>query len=258
MKAIGLTLAAAAALACAAPSSAAAQSLSNPFGCEASGGKQETGALLGAAAGALLGSQLSKNERALGAIGGAALGAAAGSYIGCRMQSSDAARAEAATKKALADGTSQSWSNPQTGASGRIDVLGVSWGAQPISGANFSYAPGVASLASYEPTGGRYYATGKVNLRATPSTKGKKVGSLAKNQVFDALGRAPGQPWLLVGLNGRALGYVSESLARSSVDPSTAPCRLVQASLNTPQNGATSQRYSACRDTRGEWALTPV
>ena len=64
------------------------------FACEGSGKKQEGGALIGAAAGALLGSKLAKNEQTLGALVGAAAGAAAGAYIGCRMQSTDAALAE--------------------------------------------------------------------------------------------------------------------------------------------------------------------
>ena len=64
------------------------------FACDATGQKQEGGAAIGAVLGGLLGSQISKNERTLGAVAGAALGAAAGSYIGCRMQSTDQARAQ--------------------------------------------------------------------------------------------------------------------------------------------------------------------
>lgn len=54
--------------------------------CDAPGGRQRAGALIGAVVGGLAGSQISSNERALGAVGGAAAGAAAGSYIGCNQQ----------------------------------------------------------------------------------------------------------------------------------------------------------------------------
>jgi len=61
--------------------------------CDAPGGRQRAGALIGAVVGGLAGSQISSNERTLGAVGGAAAGAAAGSYIGCNQQR---ARAESA------------------------------------------------------------------------------------------------------------------------------------------------------------------
>ncbi|RZJ94898.1 MAG: SH3 domain-containing protein [Brevundimonas sp.] len=54
--------------------------------CDAPGGRQRAGALIGAVVGGLAGSQISSNERTLGAVGGAAAGAAAGSYIGCNQQ----------------------------------------------------------------------------------------------------------------------------------------------------------------------------
>ena len=104
------------------PALAQGKPLGGLFSCDASGGKQEGGALIGAGVGALLGTQVAKNEKGLGAIVGAAAGAAAGSYIGCRMQSTDTSRAQAATKKALETGQSQAWSNPRTGASGRIEI----------------------------------------------------------------------------------------------------------------------------------------
>ena len=79
------TAAALAALVSAAPMAASAQS-NGITSCDAPGGRQQAGALIGGALGALAGSRLSRNERALGAVGGAAAGAAAGSYIGCNQQ----------------------------------------------------------------------------------------------------------------------------------------------------------------------------
>ena len=69
------------------PTAAMAQSRSNGItSCDAPGGRQRTGALIGAVIGGLAGSQVSDNERTLGAVVGAGAGAAAGSYIGCNQQ----------------------------------------------------------------------------------------------------------------------------------------------------------------------------
>ncbi|MFC7380161.1 SH3 domain-containing protein [Brevundimonas sp. GCM10030266] len=75
------------------PTAAMAQQANGITNCDAPGGRQRAGALIGAVVGGLAGSQISSNERALGAVGGAAAGAAAGSYIGCNQQR---ARAESA------------------------------------------------------------------------------------------------------------------------------------------------------------------
>ena len=68
------------------PTAAMAQSISGVTNCDAPGGRQRTGALIGAVVGGLAGSRISSNERTLGAVVGAGAGAAAGSYIGCNQQ----------------------------------------------------------------------------------------------------------------------------------------------------------------------------
>jgi uncharacterized protein YgiM (DUF1202 family) len=77
--------AAVAALVTAAPSVSLAQA-NGITNCDAPGGRQQAGALIGAVVGGLAGSQISRNERTLGAVAGAGAGAAAGSYIGCNQQ----------------------------------------------------------------------------------------------------------------------------------------------------------------------------
>ncbi|MEQ7155708.1 SH3 domain-containing protein [Brevundimonas aurifodinae] len=79
------TAAALAALATAVPTVASAQS-NGITSCDAPGGRQQAGAVIGGVLGALAGSRISSNERALGAVAGGAAGAAAGSYIGCNQQ----------------------------------------------------------------------------------------------------------------------------------------------------------------------------
>ncbi|MFC0632291.1 SH3 domain-containing protein [Brevundimonas balnearis] len=75
----------------AAPAPALAQQANGITNCDAPGGRQRAGALIGAVIGGLAGSQVSDNERTLGAVVGAGAGAAAGSYIGCNQQRARAA-----------------------------------------------------------------------------------------------------------------------------------------------------------------------
>jgi len=89
------TAAALAALVMAVPTVSMAQQANGVTNCDAPGGRQRTGALIGAVIGGLAGSQVSDNERGLGAVVGAGAGAAAGSYIGCNQQRARQANAQA-------------------------------------------------------------------------------------------------------------------------------------------------------------------
>ncbi|MDP1778616.1 MAG: SH3 domain-containing protein [Brevundimonas sp.] len=80
------TAAALAALVMAVPTASMAQQANGVTNCDAPGGRQRAGAMIGGVLGALAGSQVSDNERTLGAVVGAGAGAAAGSYIGCNQQ----------------------------------------------------------------------------------------------------------------------------------------------------------------------------
>ncbi|ALL14649.1 SH3 domain-containing protein [Caulobacter henricii] len=251
---IAIAALAATSLAVPAPVLAQSKGLGSLFSCEGSGKKQEGGALIGAAAGAFIGSKVAKNEKTLGALVGAAAGAAAGSYIGCRMQSTDTALAQQATKKALETGQPQTWSNARTGASGRIDVVSSSYGP-PVDSRNLRFAQGVQSVPSYDALGGRYASSGNSNLRAGPSAKAALVGKLTPGQTFDALGATPGGGWVLVGQNGYAVGYAAASLVRP-VQVVAASCRVIDASISTSGQRPATERYSACQDNRGEWQLT--
>ena len=68
------------------PTAASAQQANGITNCDAAGGRQQAGALIGGLIGGLAGSQVARNERTLGAVVGAGAGAAAGSYIGCNQQ----------------------------------------------------------------------------------------------------------------------------------------------------------------------------
>lgn len=152
---------------------------SGPFACAASGQKQEKGALIGAVLGGLLGSQVSKNERAAGAVVGAGLGAAVGSYAGCNTQ----------VKEAYAAGTYQ------------------------VGGRTLA---GYVQPARFERAGGQYAATTRVNLRAAPTTSARAVGMLQPGERFQAMATTNNGRWVLVGRNGVGVGYVARAYVMPS------------------------------------------
>jgi hypothetical protein len=178
-KTIALALAASASaltLASAPSAFAMQQRLGGVVGCDASGHKQEGGAIIGALLGAAAGSNLAKNDRGTGTAIGALIGAGAGSYVGCSMQKNEAAKAVG--------------------------------GAYVSNGVR--YAPSV-NAASVTQINGKYVARSNLNLRASASTRGAKVGGVPAGQTFQALGRTGDGKWILVGQDGVGVGYVSSA-----------------------------------------------
>jgi surface antigen len=92
--------------------------------CADTGPKQDIGTLLGAGAGALLGSQFGHGRGQLVGVGlGAVLGAVVGSEIGKSLDKADRDRMELARQRALESspsGTVTVWRNPDSGNSGTI------------------------------------------------------------------------------------------------------------------------------------------
>jgi hypothetical protein len=210
--------------------------LSSIFGCQASGSKQGTGAVVGAIAGAVIGAQLSDKHKGSATAIGAALGAATGSYVGCQMQVADQQRAQASLQAALDQGRSQQWDNPQTGASGRYDVIDTyNYGQQgqgqrgqgqqggrgqyappyqPVTINTVAYNPGIEVPREYQASAGQYQANGPVNIRSGPSERAKIIASLRTGETVDGMVRVEGSPWVLAIRDNVAVGYFSETTAR--------------------------------------------
>jgi surface antigen len=208
--------------------------LASIFSCNTPGNRQGTGAVVGALVGGLAGNQIADNDRRSGTVIGALVGAAAGSMIGCKMQTQDQQRAQAVTQQALASGVSQSWNNPQTGASGRVDIVNTfnyggpqnyQGGYQGDNGYNQAYnarptvntvryAQDVERPREFQPSEGVYSATGNVVIRSGPSKRARQLGSLRNGETFDGLVRVEGTDWVLAMRDGLAIGYVSETNTR--------------------------------------------
>lgn len=147
--------------------------------CDAPGNRQVGGALIGALLGGVAGSNLAKNDRGAGTAIGAVVGGATGSYVGCKMQR------DAATQSAYA---------PQY---------------RPATYVHSGYRlSGDLAPARFERDGGAFVATSTLNLRAAPTTRSARLGSLRAGQTFESLARVRGTEWILVGQNGVGVGYV--------------------------------------------------
>ena len=165
--------------------------LSSIVSCDAKGGKQGTGAIVGALLGAAAGSNLAKHDRGTGTAVGAAIGAATGSYVGCKMQR---------------DAQEKSITNANANANDSLQPAVYSHEGYRLSG---DIAP-----ASFVGTSQQYVAKTTLNLRGAPTKAGTRVGQLQPGERFQALARVRGTDWVLVGQNGVGVGYVSGRYAQ--------------------------------------------
>lgn len=228
------------------------------FGCSAGGAKQEIGAVAGGLLGGLLGNRIAgRGNRVLGTVLGGALGAAAGSAIGCKLQKNDREKAERAVQDAVLTGNDQSRTNPETGASGTVEVEGVASGAAL---ADVKFGNGIDPVERFSSVGAAYVATGNVNVRQAPSTTAPVRGRLAAGQRVWIPAQVTGQQWFLVSDGGIAQGYVSAPLMKPAVARQIAAnnCRVVTQTVNIPGQGEQSEKMQACKGSDGNWSMTRV
>jgi surface antigen len=241
----------------AAPAPAAAQGagIGGLFACDAPGSNAAGGAVIGAIVGGLAGSQVAKNERTLGAVVGAGLGAVIGNSIGCRMNRQAQLNAQSAFERALETGQTQSWRDPETGAAGRIEVVGRG----PRTG-GWRYDDGIAPAQRLVGYGGSYEAAGRVNVRAAPSAQAAVVDRLQPGERIASVGSTPGG-WLAVEEEGVVTGYVSAAAVRPLQGGGSAGaggCRVVQQTITAAGYAPETQRYNACRDAAGGWRVSAI
>lgn len=241
------------------PPAASAQGLGSLYSCDAQGSANTSGAVIGGLVGALAGSQVSKNERALGAVIGAGLGSAIGNNIGCRMDRKARLDAQQAFERALETGKTQSWSDPQTGSSGKIQVLGPATSNRGGGGTNYAgrwrYAQGVTVASRVGSAGGTYASSSRINMRAAPNTSAAVVDRLQANEPFEIAGAVAGG-WLAVVEDGFIQGYVSRSVVRPVDGGDGGECRLVEQTVTERGQASYRERFNACRDGSGAWSLT--
>lgn len=231
--------------------------LGNIFGCQASGSKQEIGAAIGGIAGGLLGNRIAgRKSRTLGTVIGGVIGAAGGSILGCKLQKNDRAKAERALETAVETNQSQSWENPETGASGRVDI------SQSASGAALSdlkFANGVEPAESHQKVGSAFTTSGVANIRSAPGTAAPVIGKLAAGQTVWVPASVVGAPWMLISSGGVGQGYVSSALLRPAPTTTTAAgCKSVRQTVSTANGATESETLQACKDASGQWVVSRV
>ena len=229
--------------------------------CAAPGQRQEMGAAIGAVAGGVIGNRVGgEDNQLLGTAVGAAVGGLAGSWIGCRLQTGDQRRAQEAAQRALAENNTQTWSNPETGASGQVRVMYGS--GQTLS--NVSFMPGVQVEPRYEQLVGDYEVLTTANLRAGPTAASQRLGQLTRGERVSIIAKAVDRPWYLVARNGQAIGYVSANLVSlrsgqnmSASASSASSCRVVEEVIRTSSEVSTAG-YRACPTAEGGWSLARI
>jgi surface antigen len=106
------------------------------------------------------------------------------------------------------DGKPVKWSNPETGASATITPSHTRTEKRKVMVVREKrvYPPSDMQL-----LGERYAAKKVANLRAGPAGDTAVVGGLAPGESFTAVGRTA-KAWILVGRDGRSVGYVHSDL----------------------------------------------
>ncbi len=108
-------------------------------------------------------------------------------------------------------GQAVTWSNPRTGVKATIVPGKTVVERRKIENARKRDVAAASSMVLVAKT---YQAKKNVNLRAGPSTKTPVVGGLVSGERFTAIGKVGGDKWIMVGINGKAVGYVFASLVK--------------------------------------------
>jgi surface antigen len=117
-------------------------------------------------------------------------------------------------------GKSVSWRNTKTGTRAVIVAGKPETKAVQLQTAR---KKGVATPPNLELVGRTYFAKRNANVRSAPGTGSRIVGGLAKGERFTAIGKVHGGKWLMVGVKGRAIGYVFNTLVSESKKSSEKP-----------------------------------
>ena len=178
------------------------------------------GATMGAIAGALIANEAGASDWQV-VLAGIAAGYA-GYRIGKHLGQNDQAALRQRTASALStarDGETVEWASTESTARARITTTDT---RQETRSIDLLRDRRVDSPPPLDIIGKPYASLGSsVNLRAGPSTSTQVVGSLDKGEVVHAFGKVQGAPWVMIGRNDIAMGFVHASLVAEH-DPSVA------------------------------------
>lgn len=229
--------------------------------------KENIGKAVGAAAGALLGTQIGSGRGKLAAV---AIGTLAGYWVGGKVGEHLSRRDQAgiaySTHQALETGRTQTWRNPDTGVSTRVSVREASAGGDGRGQAPLGRAPTLELVNRY------YVADANVNVRGGPSTDYAILYRLAQGEHVPVVGRVADSEWLMIAAEGGGNGFVYEPLftptdesdnairdamqtgrAVATYDVQSRECRIINQEVVMPDGGTRSHEFKACRQPDGTW-----
>jgi len=176
--------------------------------------KEGLGTAVGAIGGAVAGSYIGGGAgRYVAIAGGALAGGYFGKLIGAHLEARD--QAAVANKSAQAfnnavDGEAVQWVNPDTKASATLTPRNTRIETRNMKIARLKsvQAPGEMAL-----IGKPYAVKGtSVNVRSGPSARNPIIHTVRKGEIYNAVGRVKGTPWIMVASKGKSFGYIHDSL----------------------------------------------
>jgi len=152
-------------------------------------------------------------KKALCGAAGAAFGAWAGSQLRKHLNEQDLEQRDAAVNTALASGSSQQWSNSQSGNSGSIQI-------KPAERKQKTHKVKVLRdrvdvVPPMEAVGEHYRFIKSGRVRSGPGTDYKILLTETKGKTVDVVGKVKGKPWYFIGQNNVGTGYTHASLLKA-------------------------------------------
>lgn len=237
-------------------------------GCQTT--KQDLGTVLGAGAGALIGSQFgSGTGQIFATLGGAAIGGLIGNQIGKYLDEEDKKQMAAATQKTVITGETIAWNNPDSGVSGRTEVVKTETRQKTVAVPVLKDR--VKEVPPLDFIGETYLVKSNSNVRGGPGTDFVVVDSAKKGSQVEVVGKVVNKSWYMVGNQGVGQGFVHDSLltstgqavALASNDVSqrsdvattqvavSRPCRTVNQTVVLTDGSEQSEEITACKGPNG-------
>ncbi|SFP91722.1 glycine zipper 2TM domain-containing protein [Pseudomonas borbori] len=177
--------------------------------------KENIGTLAGAAAGVLIGSQVSSGSgRTAAMMVGALAGGMLGKSIGAKLDERDRQALALQTQQVLnnsLDGQASTWTFGHSGASAQITPVSTEIRSRTVAVKRTAQVQPVPNMQLLNKP---YRALKSANVRSAPSTSAEKVGGLASGSTDNN--------WIMVGRQGVSIGYVYAPLVAAVGSQTTA------------------------------------
>lgn len=235
----------------------------------------ELGSAIGSTVGGMVGTQIG----GVAAYSGYQIGGLVGEGIGEYLDEQSRLQAEQSASVAVTTGQNQTWSNPNAGTSGTVEV--VAQEQQTMQVAVPVLKDRVEETPPLDLVGGSFVVQTDANVRGGPGTDYKAVGSLKKGQTVEVVGQVQGKDWYMISQGGVASGFVStsllqpapkeappspppagEAIAAKDIDtkqiPAKSTCRTIKQTVKLKDGSTkTGEDVTACQTPTG-WEVSEV